>query len=130
LIFGKPQINVCPMSKSEFAQRLMAVMEKRGISSRQELSDITQIPYHRLNPWFAREKAKPNAKDTATLVKVLRVPAEHLLEGAPITEEQEAQSALAFRLADFDEGELRDIEIYFDFLLSRRDQPKSGSDTE
>lgn len=60
-------------------------MDARGIR-RAELARALSIPYHRLNPWFVRPAAKPNAEDLDALAKYFGVPIGHLINGDPIPE--------------------------------------------
>ena len=73
------------MTTNPITQRILALMKARGIT-RAELGRALSIPYHRLNPWFVRPAAKPNAEDLDALAKYFGVPAGHIINGDPIPE--------------------------------------------
>jgi len=55
-------------------------MAEQGLNNA-ALSKKTNIPYHRLDPWFRRHNAKPNAGDLEAVAKALEVPVQYLLTG-------------------------------------------------
>jgi len=65
------------------SERIHALMVKNGLS-KADLSRASGIPYHRLNPWFVRDNAKPNAEDIEVIAKIFNVPIEHLLKGTQV----------------------------------------------
>lgn len=70
------------MAMSAFAQRLIELMLEKDLGeNRSALSEQTGIPYHRLNPWFIRPKAKPNAADLLVLARFFDVTESYLLSG-------------------------------------------------
>lgn len=60
--------------------RLKEIMSNRGIS-RADLARMTGIPYHRLNPWFSRDNAKPSGPDLFEVAKSLGVSVSYLADG-------------------------------------------------
>ncbi len=55
-------------------------MEAKGMS-KASLGRATGIPYHRLNPWFIRDNAKPNAVDIEAVAGALNVHSSFLITG-------------------------------------------------
>lgn len=55
-------------------------MEEQGLS-KADLARAARIPYHRLNPWFIRDNAKPNAEDIETVAAALKVQPSFLISG-------------------------------------------------
>ena len=68
------------MTGSEFSERLSALMDERGMN-RADLSRATNIPYHRLNPWFIRPGAKASSADLLEVASFFGVSERYLLEG-------------------------------------------------
>lgn len=46
-----------------------------------DLARASGIPYHRLNPWFIRDNAKPNAEDIEAVATALKVQPSFLISG-------------------------------------------------
>ena len=61
-------------------QRISDLMAEQGLT-KADLSDAANIPYHRLNPWFIRHNAKPNAEDVRAVARALQVQVHFLLTG-------------------------------------------------
>lgn len=70
------------MAKSEFVQRLQALMTERGLSKAQ-VAALCDVKYHALNSTLIRDNAVPNAVMAQKLADGLRIPIEHLTKGAP-----------------------------------------------
>lgn len=68
------------MAMHPITQRISDLMTEQGLS-KAGLSNLANIPYHRLNPWFARHNAKPNADDVKAVARALQVQAHFLLTG-------------------------------------------------
>lgn len=49
--------------------------------SKADLARAAHIPYHRLNPWFIRDNAKPNAEDIEAVASALNVQPSFLISG-------------------------------------------------
>ncbi|MGA0617555.1 hypothetical protein [Paracoccus sp. KR1-242] len=77
------------MAMHPISQRIKALMDERGMT-KADLHHATGIPYHRLNPWFIRDNAKPNAEDTELVATALTTQATYLITGevAPIHDER------------------------------------------
>lgn len=113
--------------KSAFASRLEHEMAKAGISDRAELGRMTGIPYHRLNPWFIRPKAKPNAADLLAVARALDVSQDYLLHGG----ERRRFSRLAElvrRVEALDATAQDDLESYLEFLETRATRSRSDAE--
>lgn len=72
---------IWPMKMHPISDRIFTLLTDRGMS-KADLSRLSAIPYHRLNPWFVRDNAKPNAEDIERVARALDVPIEHLLNGS------------------------------------------------
>lgn len=105
--------------KSAFAMRLEAEMSASGISDRAHLARVTGIPYHRLNPWFIRPSAKPNAGDLLILARTLNVSERYLLDGGERSTFNRMEDLIhrARRLSAEDQ---RRLEEYLDFLEAKK----------
>jgi transcriptional regulator with XRE-family HTH domain len=73
------------MALSELSQRILAIMEARGLS-KQQVADLAGIKYHALNPNLTRHNATPNAIMAQQIADGLGIPIEHLTKGAPLDE--------------------------------------------
>jgi transcriptional regulator with XRE-family HTH domain len=71
------------MALSELSQRILAIMEARGLS-KQQVADLAGIKYHALNPNLTRHNATPNAIMAQQIADGLGIPIEHLTKGAPL----------------------------------------------
>ncbi|TMV11920.1 hypothetical protein [Arenibacterium halophilum] len=118
-----------PQDKSAFVQRLEGEMERAGIENRKELERASGIAYHRLNPWFVRPAAKPNAADLLTLARLFNVSEEYLLDGGPRRPFQRMAALLA-RAEALDEAAQADLESYVDFLEQRYSARQSDRERE
>ncbi|RNF32925.1 hypothetical protein A7A09_019115 [Paracoccus methylarcula] len=65
-------------------------MEGRGWK-KSDLAAQTGIPYQRLNPWFTRANAKPNAVDLVAVAGALGVPLRHIAHGEPLSAEEQRE---------------------------------------
>ncbi|WJS86728.1 helix-turn-helix transcriptional regulator [Paracoccus sp. TOH] len=68
------------MAMHPITQRIDALMEEQGMS-KADLARSAGIPYHRLNPWFIRDNAKPNAEDIEAVAIALNVQPSFLISG-------------------------------------------------
>lgn len=94
------------MTMSQFAQRLTKLLEEREMS-RADLARGTNIPYHRLNPWFIRPAAKPSAPDLLAVADHLGVSEDYLLGSSTspdgdhaLSQAEEEIRTLVSRLSD------------------------------
>jgi phage repressor protein C with HTH and peptisase S24 domain len=71
------------MTLSSFSQRLLAILEARGLSKRQ-VADLAGVKYHALNAVLIRDNAVPNAVLAQQIADGLRIPIEHLTRGDPL----------------------------------------------
>lgn len=100
-------------------------MAQRGLT-KADLQRLTGIPYHRLNPWFIRDNAKPNATDVEAVAAGLQVPISHLLNGAPI----ESQGAREWLLATYDKLSPSGREQLEAFVRFLAEQNRKSQDSE
>lgn len=108
------------------AKRIVALLEERGIN-RAELARRANIPYHRLNPWFVRENAKPNGEDIEAVARVLNVSVSYLLHGG----DREAQGPKAWIVQTYDQldpDRRKQLEGFVKFLLSQQDSQGNMQD--
>ncbi|WP_449044178.1 helix-turn-helix domain-containing protein [Paracoccus versutus] len=82
------------MAMHPITQRIKALMDERGMS-KADLSHAADIPYHRLNPWFFRDNAKPNADDIEAVATALSVKASFLITGEDDGPREEASWILS-----------------------------------
>lgn len=68
------------MAMHPITQRISDLMTEQSLT-KADLSEATSIPYHRLNPWFIRHNAKPNAEDVRAVARALQVQVNYLLTG-------------------------------------------------
>lgn len=111
-------------NKSPFALRLEDEMRLKGIADRAELSRKTGIPYHRLNPWWVRPTAKPNAADLLSLATFFDIEEDYLLNGG----ERRPFNSLADilrRAGSLGKNDQADLESYLIFLEARAARRKS-----
>lgn len=104
--------------KSPFVLRLEEEMRRKGIEDRAALSRAVKIPYHRLNPWWVRPKAKANAADLLALAKFFDVDEEFLLRGGERKPFQR-MAALLRRAEALDEAMQAELESYLTYLEIR-----------
>lgn len=112
------------IDKSTFIARLADEMERNGIDDRSALSRITGIKYHRLNPWFTRANAKPNASDLLTLARLFNVSENYLLNGGP-REPYPRLNSLIERVESLDVEQQDELESYLDFLDQKAARKRS-----
>jgi hypothetical protein len=106
------------MEMSDFAKRLQQEIDARGID-RKELSRATDIPYHRIDPWFRRVKAKPRGDDLLVVARFLDVDQGYLLSGG--TRQPFNPDAVVLRLHQMLDAKSRqELEDFALFLLQRQ----------
>lgn len=114
------------MKMSAIAQRIDALMNQQGLN-RAELARRTNIPYHRLNPWFIRDNAKPNGPDIERVAVALGVTVSYLIYG----DEPDPQSAKNWILSTFDRlapDQQKQLEGFARFLLAQQESEGSAQD--
>lgn len=114
------------MKTSAIAQRIEALMDQQGLN-RAELARRTDIPYHRLNPWFIRENAKPNGPDIERVAAALGVTVSYLIYGG----EPDPKTAKNWILSTFDRLEpdqQKQLEGFARFLLAQQGNEGSEQD--
>lgn len=112
----RKQIEWC-MEKNPITQRIKALMDERSLT-RAELGRATGIPYHRLNPWFVRPAARPNAADIETLASYFGVSTGHILNG----DERQSSDAREYILSVYDRlppKERQQLEGFAEFLQNQ-----------
>lgn len=114
------------MELSPITLRIKTLMDQRGMN-RADLSRATGIPYHRLNPWFIREAAKPNAEDIDKIAAYFGVQVGHLINGEPI-EEPSAKSWIVSVYDRLPQKEREQLEGFVRFLDKQRDSQDNGQD--
>lgn len=106
------------------AQRIKALMDERGMN-RADLARKTEIPYHRLNPWFVRGNAKPNGPDIERVAAVLGVSVSYLIYG----DEPNPASAREWIASIYDQlgpEEKKQLESFVRYLVSQRGSQGDG----
>lgn len=107
-------------------QRIRALMLERGLN-RAELARKTGIPYHRINPWFVRENAKPNGPDIEAVASALGVSVSFLVYGRepdPAT----ARDWISQTYQQLDADRQRQLEAFVQFLIAQQDAPDRTPD--
>lgn len=116
-----------------FALRVSDILAERGMN-RADLARLTGIPYHRLNPWFIREAAKPNAADVLSVARHLGVSARYLVNGGdrePFWEGQTPEEQEIARLVSLLPDQLRHQLLGFaKALAADPDQARSADEIE
>lgn len=112
------------MEMSDFALRLDAEIKALGRDRKSFASDVG-IPYHRLDPWFRRPKAKPRGADLLMVARHLNVSQDYLLLGGE-RRPFDPSASLIEQAALLDDEGLRELENYARFLLQKQD---GGSET-
>ena len=111
------------MEMSDFAQRLQAEIEAKGID-RKELSRVTAIPYHRIDPWFRRPKAKPRGDDLLVVARFFDVDQDYLLSGGERRPFNLGSIVLDLH-QKLDAKSQQELEDFARFLLQRQQRPAS-----
>jgi transcriptional regulator with XRE-family HTH domain len=115
---------------SEFAQRLQRLMADRDNMTRADLERATGIPYHRINPWFVRETAKPNAQDVQTVAAYFGVAPDYLLHGITPDARDEFIDELIERAKALDDDKFNQLRVFLEFIedeTKNRSQEKAGN---
>lgn len=113
--------------KSAFATRLEEEMRRSGIADRASLARATGIPYHRLNPWFIRPKAKPNASDMLALSQALNVSETYLLHGGERSPRDRLDQLLV-RVEALGAEAQDELESYLDYLEQKNSRARSDQE--
>ncbi len=108
------------MEMSGFAKRLQAEIDAKGID-RKVLSKEAGIPYHRIDPWFRRLKAKPRGTDLLVVARYFNVSQDYLWEGGE-RRPFDPKSSLLAQAQVLDENGLRELEDFAHFLVQRQEQ--------
>lgn len=103
------------------ATRIQARLEALGMT-RAELARAAKVPYHRINPWFSRENAKPEAKTLEAVARALNVTTGHLLHGEPVNDVTARERVMRAYDRLTPEG-LSEMEAFAQFLLTRDPPP-------
>lgn len=106
------------MEMSDFAKRLQAEIDARG-TDRKAVSRATGIPYHRLDPWFRRLKAKPRSDDLLLVARFFDVDPDYLLKGGERRSFDPASEVLGIH-AQLGSAAQRELEEFARFLLQRQ----------
>ncbi|MWP40254.1 helix-turn-helix domain-containing protein [Cereibacter sphaeroides] len=114
------------MEMSPFATRLSALLDERNMT-RADLARAAGIPYHRLNPWFSRPKAKPMGADLHAVARVMGVSEDFLLRGGE-RRPYSALDSLLRRAATLDPKGQEDLATYLEFLLARQEAARNDQD--
>lgn len=112
------------MEMSDFAKRLQQEIDDRGID-RKGLSRATDIPYHRIDPWFRRVKARPRGDDLLVVARYFDVDQDYLLNGGPRRPFNPSSGVLSLHQM-LDAGSRKELEDFARFLLQRQQQRASG----
>ncbi|WP_411838596.1 helix-turn-helix domain-containing protein [Paracoccus sp. ME4] len=111
---------------STVATRITELLSEHGLT-RADLARLTNIPYHRINPWFVRENAKPNGADLEAVARVLEVSVSYLIHGG----EREMLGPKAWIAATYDQldpEQQQQLEGFVRFLLSQQNNPGKSRD--
>jgi hypothetical protein len=111
------------MEMSKFAMRLQQEIDAKGID-RKTLSRDTEIPYHRIDPWFRRPKSKPRGTDLLIVARYFNVSQDYLMDGGERRPFDPKSSVLA-QAQVLDDKSLRELEEFARFLVQRQEQRAS-----
>lgn len=108
------------------SQRIMALMTERGMN-RADLARKAGIPYQRLNVWFTRENAKPNAADLERVAVAFNVSISYLIAGLepnPAT----ARDWVFQHYQRLAPDKQKQLEDFVRFLLQQQDDQEQAPD--
>lgn len=108
------------MEMSAFAERLQREIDARG-TDRKAVSRATGIPYHRLDPWFRRIKAKPRSDDLLVIARFLDVDPDYLLKGGERRPFDPGSEVMGIH-AQLESRGRQELEEFARFLLQRQQQ--------
>lgn len=108
------------MEMSAFAERLQSEIDARGLD-RKALSVATDIPYHRMDPWFRRVKSKPRSDDLLVISRFLDVDPDYLLKGGDRRPFDPGAEVIGIH-AQLESAGQQELEEFARFLLQRQQQ--------
>lgn len=113
------------------SKRIWTLLQQKQMT-RADLARATGIPYHRLNPWFTRDGAKPNGPDLERVASYLGVSVRYLVYGDE-PNPASARDWIADQYQQLDPEKQKQLEGFVQFLLaqqSNQGKPPGGSGSD
>lgn len=118
MILDHTDFILADMEHTRFIATFDSLMKERGLNLR-DLERATGIKYHRSNQWRRSNVSKPNGEDLASLARFFAVEPSYLLTGKEAGP-SDLKDATAKRISQYEEDQLRELEVFLDYLEARR----------